>query len=134
MRSRSASSSVENRGHSFEKEQQAPQLWQRADASACMSVVLMGGLVSRSMRAAPGWRLMRLSLGRCDGDGKRGCLVSRGAAHLVGQRPVGQGLGEMHAADLVGAVEIGERACHPQHPVIAARREMHRIGGVAQER
>jgi hypothetical protein len=39
----------------------------------------------------------------------------------------------MHAADLLGAVEIGERARDPEHPVIAARREMHGIGGVAQQ-
>jgi hypothetical protein len=31
-------------------------------------------------------------------------LPSRGATHLVGQRPVGQGLGQVHAADLLGAV------------------------------
>jgi hypothetical protein len=40
MRSRSASSSVENRGHSFENEQHAPQLWQMADV--CASSVRMG--------------------------------------------------------------------------------------------
>ena len=40
----------------------------------------------------------------------------------------------MHAADLVGAVEVGERARHPQHPVVAARRQPHGVGGVAQER
>src|SRR5262245_2329497 len=40
----------------------------------------------------------------------------------------------MHAADLVGAVEVGERARHAQHAMIAARREPHGVGGVAQER
>ena len=40
----------------------------------------------------------------------------------------------MHAADFVGAVEIGERARHPQHPVITARRQPHGVGGIAQER
>ena len=36
----------------------------------------------------------------------------------------------MHAADFFGAVEIGERARHAQHAMIAARREPHGIGGV----
>jgi hypothetical protein len=40
----------------------------------------------------------------------------------------------MYARDFVGAVEIGERALHPQHAVIAARGEPHGVGGVAQER
>ena len=40
----------------------------------------------------------------------------------------------MHAADLLGAVEIGERARHPQHPMIAARGQPHGVGGVAQQR
>jgi len=34
----------------------------------------------------------------------------RRPAHLIGQRPIRQRLGEMHAADRVAAVEIGERA------------------------
>src|SRR5215210_2241897 len=33
-------------------------------------------------------------------------IESRRSAHLVGKRPIGQCLGQMHAADLVGAVEI----------------------------
>jgi hypothetical protein len=40
----------------------------------------------------------------------------------------------MNAADVVGAVEIGERARHPQHAVIAARGKSHGVGGVAQQR
>ena len=40
----------------------------------------------------------------------------------------------MHAADLFGDVEIGERACNAQHTVIAARRKPHRVGGVADQR
>jgi hypothetical protein len=40
----------------------------------------------------------------------------------------------MHAADFFGAVEVGERARHPQHAMIAARGEPHGVGGVAQER
>jgi hypothetical protein len=46
MRSSSASSSVENRGHSLETAQHAPQVRQKADASGGMSVVLMRGSVS----------------------------------------------------------------------------------------
>ena len=40
----------------------------------------------------------------------------------------------MHAADFFGAVEIGERARNAQHAMVAACREPHGIGGVAQER
>jgi integrase len=40
----------------------------------------------------------------------------------------------MHAADFFDAVEIGERARDPQHAMIAACREPHGIGGVAQKR
>ncbi len=40
----------------------------------------------------------------------------------------------MHAADLLGAVEIGERAGDPQHAVITARRQVHGVCGVAQQR
>jgi len=40
----------------------------------------------------------------------------------------------MHAADLLGGVEIGERAGDTQHAVIAACRQAHRVGGVAQQR
>ena len=35
----------------------------------------------------------------------------------------------MDAADFVGAVEVGERAGHPQHAMIAARRQPHGVGG-----
>ena len=38
----------------------------------------------------------------------------------------------MHAADLIGAVEVSEGAGNAQHAVIAARRKMHGVGGVAQ--
>ena len=44
---------------------------------------------------------------------------SRRAPHIVGERAVGEGFGQMQAADLVGAVEVGKRARHPQHAVIA---------------
>ena len=57
-----------------------------------------------------------------------------GAPDLVGKRAIGQSLRQMHAADFVGAVEIGERARNAQHAMIAARREPHRIGGFAQQR
>ena len=56
------------------------------------------------------------------------------APHFVGQRAVGERLGEMHPADLVGAIEIGERARDPQHAMIAARRQPHGVGGIPQQR
>ena len=39
----------------------------------------------------------------------------------------------MKPADLLGAVEVGKRAGDPEHAVIAARRQPHGLGGVAQE-
>jgi hypothetical protein len=39
----------------------------------------------------------------------------------------------VHAADLLRAVEIGERPRHPQHPMIASRRQPHGVGGIAQQ-
>ena len=50
-------------------------------------------------------------------------VTSRCAAHLVDERAIRQRLGEMHARDFVRAVEIGERARHAQHAMIAARRQ-----------
>jgi len=47
---------------------------------------------------------------------------SGGALEVLGQRPIGQRLGQMQPADGVGSVEIGQRAGDAQHPVIAARR------------
>ncbi len=40
----------------------------------------------------------------------------------------------MHAADFVGAVEIGERARDAQHAMLAAGGQLHGGGGVAQQR
>ena len=40
----------------------------------------------------------------------------------------------MHAPDLLGAIEVGERARDAEHTMIAACGEPHRVGGVAQER
>src|SRR5215510_16146019 len=54
--------------------------------------------------------------------------------HLVGEGAIGQRLGEVHAADLLRVVEVGERARDPQHAVIAARGQPHGVGGVAQQR
>ena len=39
----------------------------------------------------------------------------------------------MQPADLFGAIEVGERAGNPQHAVIAARRQAHGLGRVAQQ-
>src|SRR5260370_36460751 len=58
---------------------------------------------------------------------------SGGSPDIVGERAVGQGFGEMQPADFLRAVEIGERAGDAQHAVIAARRQPHGLGGVAQE-
>lgn len=38
-----------------------------------------------------------------------------------------QGLGDMDAADRLGAVEVGQRARHLEHPVIAADRELYSV-------
>ena len=38
----------------------------------------------------------------------------------------------MQPADLVGAIEVGQRASDAQHAMIAARRQPHGLGGVAQ--
>ena len=35
---------------------------------------------------------------------------------------------------MLGVVEIGERARNSKHPVIAARRQPHGVGGIAQQR
>src|SRR5262245_65919211 len=40
---------------------------------------------------------------------------------LIDERAVGQRLGEVHAAHFLDTVEIGERARHPQHAMIARR-------------
>ena len=40
----------------------------------------------------------------------------------------------MHAADFLGAVEIGQRARDAQHAMITARRQAHGIGRIAQQR
>jgi len=40
---------------------------------------------------------------------------------------------EIQPADFFRAVEIGERAGDPQHAVIAARRQAHGLGRVAQK-
>ena len=58
---------------------------------------------------------------------------SRRAADVLGKGTVGQGLGEVQPADLVRTIEIRQRACDPQHAVIAARGEAHGLGGIAQQ-
>jgi hypothetical protein len=49
------------------------------------------------------------------------------------QRPVSERLGEMRPADGLRPVEIGDRARHLQHAMIAAGGKMHGVGGIAQE-
>jgi hypothetical protein len=54
------------------------------------------------------------------------CLPQRLAA-------VAQRFGDMHAADPLGAVEIGERARDPQRPMEATRRQVQRLRRLAQQ-
>ena len=57
-----------------------------------------------------------------------------GPPDLVGQRPVRQSFRQMHPADFLHAVEVGERPGDAQHTVVAAGRQPHGVGGFAQER
>src|SRR5260221_343657 len=61
-------------------------------------------------------------------------LIVEGLNVLEAGAPPKGGKAIPYVADFFGAVEIGERARHPQHAMIAARRKPHGIGGVAQER
>src|SRR6185437_14234828 len=56
----------------------------------------------------------------------------RRAANFVGERAIGQSLRQVHAPDLFGTVEIGQRAGDTQYAMVAARRQAHAAGGVAQ--
>jgi uncharacterized protein (DUF934 family) len=53
-------------------------------------------------------------------DARVPALRLRRAPDLVRERAVAQRLGEMHAPDLVRAVEVGERARDPQDAMVAA--------------
>ena len=59
-------------------------------------------------------------------------MLSR-PAHRVGKRAIGQGFREVDAADLFRALEIGQRARHLEHAMIAARRQTHGRGGIGEE-
>src|ERR1700716_1408583 len=72
-------------------------------------------------------RIRKLPVGQISGGrtNKSRCVefqCSRRAPEIFGQRAVGQGFGQMRPADLVRAVEVGERAGDAQHAMIAARR------------
>ena len=41
--------------------------------------------------------------------------------YFVCKRAIGERLGEVHAADRVCRVQIGERTCNAQDPMVAAR-------------
>ena len=58
----------------------------------------------------------------------------RRAAQILRQRAIRQRLGQMQPADLLRAVEIGQRAGDPQQAMIPSRRQPHGFGGVAQRR
>jgi hypothetical protein len=60
-------------------------------------------------------------------------VISRRAPQVFRQRAVRQRLGQMQAADFFRAVEVGEGAGDAQHAMIAARRQPHGFGGVAQQ-
>ena len=55
------------------------------------------------------------------------------AAQIFRERAIGQRLRQMQPADFLRAVEIGERAGDAEHAVIAARGQLHGLGGVAQK-
>ena len=78
----------------------------------------------------------RRQIGRPQAQTREHRAASRHAARRTSsvKRAIGECLGEMDAADFVGAVEVGERAGHPQHAMIAARRKPHGVGGFAQQR
>jgi len=59
--------------------------------------------------------------------------MSRRAAQILRQRPIRQCFRQMQPADFVGSVEIGQRARDAQHAVIAARRQPHGFGRIAQQ-
>src|SRR5579859_3594669 len=61
------------------------------------------------------------------------CPSRRHVASLFRERAIGQRFGEMQPGDVVGAVEIGERAGDAQHAMIAARGKAHGLGGIAQQ-
>jgi hypothetical protein len=58
------------------------------------------------------------------------------AVNLCARRypPETQGLGDVDAADALGAVEIGDGARHAQNAVIPPRRQFHPVDGVGQQR
>src|ERR1700761_6047597 len=87
------------------------------------------------LRAAPDAHLIpnqRPPMLRARETAVNGSKLSR-PPHFVRQRAIGQRFGEMDPADLVEAVEIGERARHPQHTMIAAGGKPHSVGRLAQK-
>jgi hypothetical protein len=69
---------------------------------------------------------------------RAGGSITRGLGRHC-SAPVGGGaaererLGDVAAADLRRAVEVGDGARDPQHAVVAARREVHALGRAQQE-
>ena len=53
---------------------------------------------------------------------------------LRGVEPVGERLVEVARHDLLAAVEVGDRAGHPQHPVVAAAAEVQAVARREQPR
>ena len=68
----------------------------------------------------------------CDDRAVRLEKLCRGRQPLAGNA-VGNRLGDMDAAGLRRAVEIGQRAGNLHDAVIGARRKLHPVGGIAQQ-
>ena len=56
-------------------------------------------------------------------------VIANGSPPIWRDAVEGEGLGDGRAGHLGDAVEVGDRVRDPQHPVIAARREVHALGG-----
>ena len=52
---------------------------------------------------------------------------------MIERAAQGHGLGQMGGQQVVGAVQIGHRAGHTQHPVLAAHRPAKAFGGLRQQ-
>ena len=76
-------------------------------------------------------RLDHLMIFGVPAPGRDGPMHLCRPAQIFRECTIGQCLGQMQPADLFRAVEVGERARHAQYAVIAARGQLHGLGGVA---
>src|SRR5947209_16010153 len=87
--------------------------------------------IARLMRLAMTSPLSLVGAGAKYSAADRGCPLNLGAGfHLA----VAQRLGHVPPPDDGRTVEVGERACGAQYPMIAARRETHSLGRLGQQR